>query len=569
DRHRAGEIVRTSRTCRMNRIGDDEEPGPHPRVASPRSSRPEQTHRAEIELASRTTQGARQRHPTPPAPTPEDLCTAMIQEKLEQLRRDRDARATELAKRRDQDGPTTSDNSSSDDCRTKTQIPTEQHHAMDHHEESSDSDVPFQEVRRRRKGTKRRKAEENTRMQTESRAVPTTNYYAPLQKQDEPTADQHQLQPNDTTSQHTPAPPPPKPRIPPAALDNTPQADRHDAVGSMSASYERMMMAMEQRMFAMMEKFISLVVNVISELPAKIAAAMQQDRHRAGEIVRTSRTCRMNRIGDDEEPGPHPRVASPRSSRPEQTHRAEIELASRTTQGARQRHPTPPAPTPEDLCTAMIQEKLEQLRRDRDARATELAKRRDQDGPTTSDNSSSDDCRTKTQIPTEQHHAMDHHEESSDSDVPFQEVRRRRKGTKRRKAEENTRMQTESRAVPTTNYYAPLQKQDEPTADQHQLQPNDTTSQHTPAPPPPKPRIPPAALDNTPQADRHDAVGSMSASYERMMMAMEQRMFAMMEKFISLVVNVISELPAKIAAAMQQATNINNPTTQHGSATRN
>ncbi|XP_046987808.1 serine/arginine repetitive matrix protein 1-like, partial [Schistocerca americana] len=414
----------------MNRIGDDEEPGPHPRVASPRSSRPEQTHRAEIELASRTTQGARQRHPTPPAPTPEDLCTAMIQEKLEQLRRDRDARATELAKRRDQDGPTTSDNSSSDDCRTKTQIPTEQHHAMDHHEESSDSDAPFQEVRRRRKGTKRRKAEENTRMQTESRAVPTTNYYAPLQKQDEPTADQHQLQPNDTTSQHTPAPPPPKPRIPP-------------------------------------------------------------DRHRAGEIVRTSRTCRMNRIGDDEEPGPHPRVASPRSSRPEQTHRAEIELASRTTQGARQRHPTPPAPTPEDLCTAMIQEKLEQLRRDRDARATELAKRRDQDGPTTSDNSSSDDCRTKTQIPTEQHHAMDHHEESSDSDAPFQEVRRRRKGTKRRKAEENTRMQTESRAVPTTNYYAPLQKQDEPTADQHQLQPNDTTSQHTPAPPPPKPRIPP------------------------------------------------------------------------------
>ncbi|XP_046980456.1 cell surface glycoprotein 1-like [Schistocerca americana] len=221
---------------------------------------------------------------------------------------------------------------------------------------------------------------------------------------------------------------------------------------------------------------------------------LQKDRHRAGEIVRTSRTCRMNRIGDDEEPGPHPRVASPRSSRPEQTHRAEIELASRTTQGARQRHPTPPAPTPEDLCTAMIQEKLEQLRRDRDARATELAKRRDQDGPTTSDNSSSDDCRTKTQIPTEQHHAMDHHEESSDSDAPFQEVRRRRKGTKRRKAEENTRMQTESRAVPTTNYYAPLQKQDEPTADQHQLQPNDTTSQHTPAPPPPKPRIPPKAI---------------------------------------------------------------------------
>ncbi|XP_049850547.1 microtubule-associated protein 4-like [Schistocerca gregaria] len=78
-----------------------------------------------------------------------------------------------------------------------------------------------------------------------------------------------------------------------------------------------------------------------------------------------------------------------------------------------------------------------------------------------------------------------------------------------------------------------------------------------------------AGHDNAPHADRLDAVGSMSASYERMMTAMEQRMFAMMEKFMSLVVNIISELPAKIAAAMQQATNINNSTAQHGSASRN
>ncbi|XP_049942850.1 bromodomain-containing protein 4-like [Schistocerca serialis cubense] len=142
----------------------------------------------------------------------------MIQEKLEQLRRDRDARAKELARRREQDGPTTSANSSSDDCRTKSHNPTEQHNAMDYQDESSDSDAPFQEVRRRRKGTKRRKAEENTPMQTEQRAVPTTNYYAPLQQQDPAMEDQHQPQPNDTNTQDATAPPPPKPRIPPKAI---------------------------------------------------------------------------------------------------------------------------------------------------------------------------------------------------------------------------------------------------------------------------------------------------------------------------------------------------------------
>ncbi|XP_047105264.1 zinc finger CCCH domain-containing protein 13-like [Schistocerca piceifrons] len=205
----------------MDRVGVDEEPGPHPRVASPRSSRPEQTYRAEVELASRTTQGVRPRHPAPPAPTPEDLCTAMIQEKLEQLRRDLDARAKELARRREQDGPTTSANSSSDDCRTKSQIPTEKHNAMDYQDESSDSDALFQEVRRRRKGTKRRKAEETTPMQTESRAVPTTNYYAPLQQQDPAMEDQHQPQPNDTNTQDATALPPPKPRIPPVTINYT------------------------------------------------------------------------------------------------------------------------------------------------------------------------------------------------------------------------------------------------------------------------------------------------------------------------------------------------------------
>ncbi|XP_049798618.1 translation initiation factor IF-2-like [Schistocerca nitens] len=212
----------------MDRVGDDEEPGPHPRVASPRSSRPEQTHRAEAELASRTTQGARPRHPAPPAPTPEDLCSAMIQEKLDQLRRDRDARAMELARRRDQDGATTSNNASSDDSRTSSRPPTEQHHAMDYQDDSSDSDAPFQEVRRRRTGKKRKKAEEHTPMQMKSRAVPTTNYYAPLQQQDAATEDQHQPQPNASTTQDTAAPPPPKPRIPPAihAYQLRPQPSR-------------------------------------------------------------------------------------------------------------------------------------------------------------------------------------------------------------------------------------------------------------------------------------------------------------------------------------------------------